>query len=105
MSQYFFSGGMMPNDDLPLHFQQHLQLERRWRWDGTHYEKTLNAWLAQMDSHQTEVADILSATYGAANLRLWRGRWRIFYMACAELFGFRNGQEWWVGHYLFVKPA
>jgi len=103
MSQYFFSGGMMPSDDLPLHFQQHLQLQRRWRWDGTHYEKTLNAWLANMDAHHDEITTILSDTYGAANVTQWRSRWRIFYMACAELFGYKRGQEWWVSHYLFVK--
>jgi cyclopropane-fatty-acyl-phospholipid synthase len=105
MSQHFFSGGMMPCDDLPLYFQSHLQLERRWRWDGRHYEKTLNAWLAKMDDHSAEIDNILAATYGRDQLTLWRGRWRIFYMACAELFGFNQGQEWWVSHYLFVKPS
>lgn len=103
MSKYFFSGGMMPSDDLPLHFQQSLQLERRWRWDGRHYEKTLNAWLAEMDSAETQITPILAATYGEENVTIWRNRWRIFYMACAELFGFNRGQEWWVSHYLFVK--
>ena len=105
MSQYFFSGGMMPSDDLPLHFQERLQLERRWRWDGRHYEKTLNAWLAEMDAKTPEITAIIAATYGKENVTLWRSRWRLFYMACAELFGFNRGQEWWVSHYLFAKPA
>ncbi len=105
MSRYFFSGGMMPSDDLPLHFQQHLQLQQRWRWDGTHYEKTLNAWLANMDAHRDEITTILAETYGAGNVTVWRNRWRIFYMACAELFGYNHGQEWWVSHYLFAKRS
>lgn len=103
MSQYFFSGGMMPSDDLPLYFQDDLKLINRWRWDGTHYEKTANAWLANMDAHNSHVTTILADTYGAEHVELWRNRWRMFYMACAELFGYNNGQEWWVSHYLFEK--
>lgn len=104
MSLFFFSGGMMPSDDLPLHFQDHLKLNRRWRWNGTHYEKTANAWLANMDEHRIEIDQVLNATYGAENAEKWRNRWRIFYMACAELFGYNNGQEWWVTHYQFERP-
>lgn len=104
MSQFFFSGGMMPSDDLPLNFQQHLKIVRRWRWDGSHYEKTANAWLENMDKNRYLLDDILKDTYGAENAEKWRNRWRIFYMACAELFGYNNGQEWWVTHYQFERP-
>ncbi|MBV8657604.1 MAG: class I SAM-dependent methyltransferase [Burkholderiales bacterium] len=104
MGQYFFTGGIMPSDDLPLHFQAHLKLIRRWRWDGRHYAKTLNAWLARMDAHREEANEIIAEAYGVRQARVWRNRWRIFYMACAELFGFNNGQEWWVSHYLFQRP-
>ncbi len=104
MSQFFFSGGMMPSDDLPLRFQEKLKLAQRWRWDGTHYEKTANAWLANMDEHHEVITPILEATYGEADVTKWRNRWRIFYMACAELFGYNNGQEWWVTHYQFERP-
>ena len=103
MSQYFFSGGIMPSDDLPAHFQDELKLTNRWRWDGTHYEKTANAWLQNMDAHHDAITPILASTYGSNNVTMWRNRWRMFYMACAELFGYNNGQEWWVGHYLFEK--
>lgn len=103
MSQYFFSGGMMPSDDLPLYFQDHLKLVNRWRWDGTHYEKTANAWLENMDKHYDALTPVLGNIYGAGQVDLWRNRWRIFFMACAELFGYNNGQEWWVSHYLFEK--
>jgi cyclopropane-fatty-acyl-phospholipid synthase len=103
MSQFFFSGGMMPSDDLPLYFQEKLKLTNRWRWDGTHYEKTANAWLANMDKHESSIMPILAETYGADEVQKWRNRWRIFYMACAELFGYKNGQEWWVSHYQFER--
>lgn len=105
MSQFFFSGGMMPSDDLPLNFQSDLQLVERWRWDGTHYEKTANAWLENMDHHHNEMTAILEKTYGAEHAEQWRNRWRIFFMACAELFGYKNGQEWWVTHYQFERPS
>ena len=103
MSQFFFSGGIMPSDDLPLHFQDDLKLIQRWRWDGTHYEKTANAWLENMDKNAKAITPILAGTYGDQDVEMWRNRWRMFYMACAELFGYNNGQEWWVTHYLFEK--
>lgn len=103
MSQYFFSGGMMPSDDLPLYFQDDLKLIDKWRWDGRHYEKTANAWLANMDHHHDALTPVLQSIYGQAEAEMWRQRWRIFFMACAELFGYDEGQTWWVSHYLFSK--
>lgn len=105
MSRYFFSGGMMPSDDLPLMFQSDLKFERRWRWDGTHYEKTANAWLRNMDQHREELLSLFANIYGEKSSRIWWIRWRLFFMACAELFGYQQGQEWFVSHYLFEKPA
>jgi cyclopropane-fatty-acyl-phospholipid synthase len=105
MSEHFFSGVMMPSDDLALRFQDDLRCLRRWRWDGTHYEKTANAWLANIDAQRNEVLPILAATYGDDAAGQWLQRWRIFFMACAELFGYNGGQEWWVSHYLFERPA
>ncbi len=105
MSHYFFAGGIMPSDDLPLHFQGDLRLLTHWRWDGRHYERTLNAWLARMDAARERIWPILEETYGAAGVATWWMRWRLFFMACAELFGYRKGQEWFVSHYLFERPA
>jgi len=105
MSRHFFSGGMMPSDDLPLWFQQRLHLINRWRWDGTHYQKTANAWLANMDQEREKIMPILTSTYGHEHAGLWWMRWRIFFMACAELFGYDNGQQWWVSHFLFERPG
>lgn len=105
MSRYFFSGGIMPSDDLPLHFQRHLQLKQRWRWDGRHYEKTANAWLNNMDEHESELFALFEQTYGETEASLWWQRWRLFFMACAELFAYNHGQEWLVSHYLFEKAS
>lgn len=101
MSRFFFSGGMMPSDDLPHWHQQHLQLQKQWRLNGNHYRKTASAWLANMDSQKNLIMPILASTYGAKNAALWWQRWRIFFISLEELFGFNNGQTWWVSHYLF----
>jgi cyclopropane-fatty-acyl-phospholipid synthase len=103
MSRHFFSGGMMPSDELAARLQGKLRLVSRWRWDGTHYERTANAWLANMDAKRATLWPVVERTYGAQAAALWWNRWRIFFMACAELFGYREGQEWWVGHYLFER--
>jgi cyclopropane-fatty-acyl-phospholipid synthase len=105
MGRHFFSGGIMPSDDLPLRFQEHLRLLRRDRWNGKHYQKTANAWLANMDRRKVQVLPVIAATYGKENAERWFQRWRIFFMACAELFAYDNGRQWYVAHYLFGLPG
>ena len=103
MSQYFFSGGMMPSEDLPLFFQENLKIIDQWSWSGKQYEKTANAWLANIDSNEAKVMKILEKIYGKNHSKKWFQRWRIFFMSCAELWGYKNGNEWKVVHYLFKK--
>lgn len=101
MSRYFFSGGIMPGDDLLAQYQEDLTLVDQWKWNGQHYQKTCEAWLANMDNNRAEIMPILERTYGAKDAVRWFNRWRMFYLACSELFGYRGGEEWWVSHYLF----
>jgi cyclopropane-fatty-acyl-phospholipid synthase len=104
MSRHFFSGGMMPSDDLALQCQDDLRLLQRWRWDGTHYERTSEAWLRNMDDSRSSLWPLFERTYGD-DADVWWMRWRLFFMSVAELFGHDQGQQWWVSHYLFEKRA
>ena len=106
MSRYFFSGGIMPGRDLLPRYQERMTLEEQWDWDGTHYQRTSEAWLARLDENRQRVWPVLVETYGADQARRWWNRWRLFYLAVAELFGYDQGRQWRVAHYRFANaPA
>lgn len=102
MAKYFFSGGLMPAADTLLHFQDDMALESRRLYSGQHYAKTLRAWLDLMDANRTKVDPILQQVYGD-DWKIWGQRWRLFFMACEELFAYDNGQAWHVAHYRFRR--
>jgi len=103
MTRNFFAGGIMPSNDLLLYFQRHLKIEKHWTVSGEHYGLTANHWLVNMDRNKNELMPILAETYGKDQALRWWCFWRLFFMACAELWAFRQGQEWMVSHYLFSK--
>lgn len=103
MSKYFFTGGIMPSDHLLLYFNEQMSIEQHWHVNGTHYSKTSEAWLENMDKHKNEIMPMFETTYGKEEALKWWVYWRIFYMSCAELWAYNNGNEWIVSHYLFKK--
>ena len=105
MSKYFFTGGIMPSDDLMLYFNDDLVVENHWHVNGTHYGKTAEAWLKNMDSRKTRIMPLFKQTYGNDDAQKWWVYWRLFYMACAELWNYDEGNEWIVSHYIFHKAG
>ena len=103
MGRHFFTGGLMPAADTLLHFQEDLALEQRWLLPGHHYQRTADHWLMNQDRHREETMAVLTEAYGAKEARRWFQRWRMFWMACAELFGYAGGNQWLVAHYRFSK--
>jgi cyclopropane-fatty-acyl-phospholipid synthase len=102
MGRHFFTGGLMPAADTLLHFQDELRIERCWLIDGRHYQRSANHWLERQDAQRQAVIQVLREAYGDL-APLWFQRWRMFWMACAELFGYADGQEWLVAHYRFAR--
>ena len=103
MSQYFFSGGIMPSDHLLYYFQKDLKVVQHHRVKGTHYAKTAKAWREKMDQNKAEIMRIFEEHYPSGESAKWFSYWRIFYMSCEELWQFDEGREWFVSHYLFEK--
>lgn len=105
MGKYFFTGGIMPSHDLIREFDKDLAVEQDWFINGSHYAKTAEQWLKNLDQHRARVLEILAENYGAAESSIWAQRWRMFFMACAELFAYESGEQWGVSHYRLSKTA
>ena len=103
MAQTYFTGGTMPADDLLLGFQEDLVVQDHWRVSGTHYQRTLRAWLELMDSREKAVKEVLAATYGPEQTDRWWINWRLFFLACEMTWGHRGGREYLVSQILFQK--
>ena len=103
IAQHFFTGGVMPSKGLMRQFPDLFRVEQEWTWNGVHYQRTADHWLANMDANADRVMELMRETYGE-DAALWRRRWRRFYLATAGLFGNDGGNTWAVSHYL-LKPA
>lgn len=102
MARNFFAGGTMPCPDLPFYFADDFKVERVWRINGRHYQLTLEAWLQKMDRMKEEIYPLFEAEYAKKALMFWN-HWRVFFMSCAEVFGYANGNRWFVSHYLLER--
>lgn len=98
IAQHFFTGGIMPSRGLIHRVAEGFAVEREWRWNGQHYKHTALDWLRNFDAHRDEIDDVLRDVYGK-DARLWARRWRMFFLATAQLFGAGRGDVWGVSHY------
>ncbi|HEV2592858.1 MAG TPA: cyclopropane-fatty-acyl-phospholipid synthase family protein [Gaiellaceae bacterium] len=102
MARRFFTAGTMPSHELLPRFQRDLTLEEEWKVGGEHYARTAEAWLDNMARNRSEIEEVLEDAYGMGRGRAWYANWRAFFLACAELWGYRDGSEWLVSHYRFA---
>ncbi|RUL84637.1 SAM-dependent methyltransferase [Tautonia sociabilis] len=106
MARHFFTDGLMPSFDLLDHFDRDLVVRRRWQVNGQHYARTCEDWLKNLDINRDRLLVLFAQTTDCDTTPVMLQRWRIFFMACAELFGTNGGSEWFVGHYLLQpRPA
>lgn len=103
ITRYFFSGGTMPSANLLLYFQDDVAVVNHWLVNGMHYSRTSEEWLKRMDQNAAAIRPIMESTYGKDSATKWTAYWRTFFISVAELFGYNNGDEWMVSHYLFKK--
>ncbi|MBX9695731.1 MAG: cyclopropane-fatty-acyl-phospholipid synthase family protein [Cyanobacteria bacterium] len=103
LARYFFTGGTMPSHSLLFEFNEHLRVSECWQVNGTHYQRTAEAWLENMSSNRDKLMDIIATTYGTEQAKRWWVYWRLFFLACAELWGYGGGNQWIVSHYRFEK--
>jgi cyclopropane-fatty-acyl-phospholipid synthase len=96
----FFTAGTMPSQELMIWFQRAMRVERRWDFDGTHYARTLEAWLDGLDSNPNDALGTLPGS--SRERRTALAQWRVFLMAAAETWAFNQGQDWTVSHYLLA---
>ena len=93
----------MPHEGLLERFAHPLFLESKWKQNGIHYSRTLEAWLRRMDENDASIRTMFARIYGAENVQMWISRWRAFFLACSECFAYDNGNMWYVSHYLWAK--
>lgn len=103
MAKHFFTGGMMPSFDLLSSYDEHFETENSWKVNGMHYYKTCMDWLANLDAYRDSACRLLQESGIIISVPRYIQRWRMFFLACAELFAYNKGNEWFVGHYLFIK--
>lgn len=105
MGRHFFTGGIMPSVDLLKQFDRDMVVQRQYEWNGRHYQQTAEAWLANLDARRRHIEPVLASVYGTDLARVWLNRWRMFFLAVSELFGFAEGREWFVGHYVLEHAS
>ncbi len=103
MARYFFTGGMMPSADLLSHYDKDFRIQQQWEVDGTHYARTARYWLENMDKNKVRILPLFALAYGEQQTQKWWNYWRVFFMSCEELWGYAQGKEWFLAHYLLKK--
>jgi cyclopropane-fatty-acyl-phospholipid synthase len=93
----------MPSNNLVTFFQDNLKIDAQWEVSGRHYGQTAEDWLKNTDDHREKILSIFAQTYGPKKARQWLAYWRVFFMACAELWNFEKGEQWMVCHYLMSR--
>ena len=99
-AERFFTAGRMPSHELILRFQHDLEVRESWALSGTHYARTLGAWLGRLDQNADRARELLGQAVGAERAERALAGWRLFLLSTQQMWGWHGGREWMVSHYL-----
>ena len=105
IGRHFFTGGTMPSDDLLPRVADRLTLVDAWRVSGTHYARTARAWLENLDANRGAARAVLAEHAGPGRAGRQLRRWRLFFLSCEGLWGYDDGNQFIVSHYLFRRAG
>ena len=102
MERHFSAGSMIMSPDL-LFLIDGVTVVEQWLVNGKQFQRSANLWLQNMDKHKKDIIRILEKESDLASSIATFNRWRIYFLTISESYGYNQGSEWMIAHYLITK--